>query len=253
MLDRLGPLGETTHMQGALFDKDVLIVVLAYNEEDSIGTVVNELRTKVPGAAVLVVDDGSADGTSDRSLAAGARVVRHPFNLGVAAAETTGLMFAQRNGYGAVVRVDGDGQHAPAFIPELLRALTSADLAIGVRTRGTAGYQATGLRFIGGAFLVWLVRALSGVRVTDVTSGFRGFGPRAVAFFSQHTPNDYPEPESIVMAARAHLSVAEVPVVMRPRETGQSSLTVGRSVFYMVKVTLALLLETLRPPYGSRQ
>jgi glycosyltransferase involved in cell wall biosynthesis len=224
-----------------------VIILLAYNEEASIAATVRELRGQLPAVDVLVVDDGSADATAARAREAGARVVRHPFNLGVAAGESTGLLYALRQGYARALRMDGDGQHDPQSVPLLLTALDAgAELVVGSRFAGVASFQSTWLRRLGSRFIAHLLSSLCRQRITDPTSGFRGFGPQAMRLFSTRFPHDYPEPESVLMASRQHLPIVEVPVRMRSRRAGMSSLTPWRSVFYMAKVSFALLLERFR-------
>ncbi len=224
-----------------------LAVLLAYEEEAAIGRTVEELRRELPEAALLVVDDGSSDRTAAAARAAGARVARHPFNLGVAAAEATGLRYALRHGHPAVVRMDGDGQHDPKSARELLAAVErGAELAVGSRFLEREGFQSSAARRAGNALLARIVSSLCGQSVTDPTSGLRAFGGRAIPFFAERFPHDYPEPESLVWAHRAGLCVEEIPVQMRPRLAGRSSLTPWKSGYYMVKVTLALGLELAR-------
>ena len=223
-----------------------LVVLLAYEEEEAIGRTVSELAGALPAADVLVVDDGSADATAAAARAAGARVVRHPFNLGVAAAEATGLAWASRQGYDAVLRMDGDGQHDPASAPALLEAVArGAELAVGTRFGAIESFRSSAARRAGNRLLSGVVSALCGRRLTDPTSGFRAFGGRALPFFAAHFPHDYPEPDSLVWACRRGFRVEEIPVRMRPRQTGESSLGPLSSAYYMVKVSLALGLELL--------
>ncbi|MHB8418604.1 MAG: glycosyltransferase family 2 protein [Myxococcales bacterium] len=234
-----------------------LAVLLAYEEAASIGRTVAEVARELPSADVLVVDDGSSDGTAEAARAAGARLVRHPFNLGVAAAEATGLRWAVRGGYQAVVRLDGDGQHDPASAHALLEAVAGgAELAVGTRFSGIESFRSTPLRRAGNRLLSGVVSALCGLRLTDPTSGFRAFGGRALPFFAETFPHDYPEPESLLWACRRGFRVQELPVRMRPRTAGESSLSPLGSAYYMVKVSLALGLELLRatpaPPAASR-
>ncbi|WNG39183.1 glycosyltransferase family 2 protein [Archangium violaceum] len=224
-----------------------LIILLAYNEEACIADVVAELRQEMPGIDVAVVDDGSRDETAERARKAGAHVVRHPINLGVAAAEATGLLYALRHGYSHVVRMDGDGQHDPHSVPALLKALEQgAELVVGSRFAGVASFRSTWLRRFGSKLISGLLSSLCKQRITDPTSGFRGFGPRAMRFFSTRFPHDYPEPESVLMASRQHFPIVEVPVKMRSRRAGESSLTAWRSTFYMAKVSFALFMERFR-------
>lgn len=224
-----------------------LIILLAYNEEACIAATVAELRAALPDIDVLVVNDGSADRTEEEARRAGAYVVTHPFNLGVAAGEASGLLFAARRGYRRVVRMDGDGQHDPQFVPALLQALDAgAELVIGSRFAGLDSFRSTLLRRMGNRFLASLLSALCRQKMTDPTSGFRAFGPRAIRYFATTHPHDYPEPESALMAARQGFPIVEVPVRMRPRRTGVSSLTPWKSMFYMAKVSFALLMERVR-------
>lgn len=224
-----------------------LALLLALDEVACIGQAVREVKAALPDADVLVVDDGSEDGTAKEALAAGALVARHPINLGVSAAESTGLEYARRHGYGAVVRMDGDGQHDPAFAGALLDAVRDgADLVVGTRFGEVRSFESTALRRAGNAFLCAVVSALCRQKLTDPTSGFRAFSPRGAAFFAGVHPHDYPEPESLLMAHRQGFRIREVPVRMRPRTSGHSSLTPGRSAYYMVKTSLALTLELLR-------
>ncbi len=223
------------------------MLLLAFREEAAIGATVAEVRAALPGADVLVVDDGSPDRTTEVALSAGARVVRHPFNLGVAAAESTGLRYAARHGYRVALRMDGDGQHDPASAAALLEAVAAgAELAIGTRFGEVATFRSTVVRRAGNRLLARVVSWLAGRDLTDPTSGYRAFGGRALPFFAEHFPHDYPEPESLVWASRQGFALREVPVRMRPRRGGRSSLTPLRSAYYMIKVSLALLLEISR-------
>lgn len=224
-----------------------LIVLLAHNEEACIASTVRELHQRLPDVDVLVVDDGSRDRTAAVARDAGACVVSHPFNLGVAAGESTGLLHALRHGYTRVIRMDGDGQHDPESIPALLAELErGTELVIGSRFAGITSFRSTWLRRFGSGFLSRLLSVLCKQRITDPTSGFRGFGGRAIAYFSRVHPHDYPEPESLLMASRKGFSIQEVAARMRPRRTGVSSLTPWKSAYFMVKVSFALLLERAR-------
>jgi glycosyltransferase involved in cell wall biosynthesis len=223
-------------------------LVLAYNESACIAEVIAELRQAAPQVDLVVIDDGSTDRTAEAARAAGATVLRHPLNLGVAAAEATGLMYAVRRGYTRAVRLDGDGQHDPAFVGPLFDALDAgADVVVGSRYLDLRSFESSSLRRAGGRYLAWLLSALCKMRITDPTSGYRAFSLAAIRSFAASHPHDYPEPESLLLARRRGLEVVEVSVRMRPRKTGRSSITPGRSLYYMVKVSLALTLESLRP------
>jgi glycosyltransferase involved in cell wall biosynthesis len=224
-----------------------LVILLAHDEEAAIAGSIDEVRRELPGTDVLVVDDGSDDRTAELARTAGARVVRHSFNLGVAAAESTGLRFALAHGYDTALRMDGDGQHDATSARALLDAVEAgAELVVGTRYGEVKTYRPSAGRRTGSRILDLLVSRLCGRRFTDPCSGFRAFGGRALPFFAEHFPFDYPEPESLVWACRRGFRVQELPVRMRPRVAGQSSLTPLGSAYYMVKVSLALTLELLR-------
>jgi len=220
-----------------------LVVVPAWNEERNLPAVLVELQRVVPAWDVCVVDDGSTDGTAVKAAAAGAVVLRLPVNLGIGGAVQTGYLWARERGYDVVAQIDGDGQHDPSYLPVALdRIRAGADLVIGSRYLGSGGFQSTALRRAGTRYLSWFLRFRCGARVTDPTSGFRVAGPRAVALFAAHYPNDYPEPEAIAVATRRGLSVEEIPVAMRNRGHGTTSIGPARTIYYLVKVSVALLL-----------
>lgn len=220
------------------------VVVPAFNEERSVGRVVEELYGILPTAEVVVVDDGCTDATAEVALRAGATVVSLPVNLGIGGAVQAGYRYAVRHGYSLAVQVDGDGQHDPREVPRLLKAIESgeADLAIGSRWLGRGDYAAPANRRVGMWVLMWLVQWRTGQKVTDTTSGFRAIGPRALRLFAAAYPIDFPEVESIVMARRAGLTVCEVPVIMSKREYGRSSIGGWRSAYYMARVGMAVVL-----------
>lgn len=229
----------------------ILVILPAYNESRNIARVVNGVRAQLPGADVLVIDDGSFDGTGDEAGAAGAMVLTMPYNVGIGAAVQAGFQFAAGRGYDIVIRNDGDGQHAPAANLDLLDKLRAekADLVVGSRFLGDAGdYGTPWLRRLGSAILARLLSIITGQRVTDPTSGCAAFNRRAIQLFAQAYPHDYPEPEAIVIAHRSGLRQIEIPVQMIRRQHGNSSITPLRSVYYMVKVILAILINLLRRP-----
>ena len=228
----------------------VVALVLAYNEEGSLPGLLCEIAHACPDWEVVVVSDGSIDRTTERARAAGAVVLQLPFNSGVAAAEQTGFLYALQAGADIVVRLDGDGQHPPAEARLVVEALerTAADVVIGSRFLDGEGYQSTPLRRGGIRWLSFLLRRLGGVHVTDPTSGLRAFGRSAFSLLALVYPSGYPEPESNLLLARARLRLSEVPVRMRPRDVGQSSLGGWSSLYYPLKVTFALIVEALRRP-----
>jgi len=223
-------------------------MIPAYNEAESIAQVVAEARAYVPEADVLVISDGSLDGTADAARAAGADVVELPQNLGIGGAVQTGYRYAARRGYRAAVQVDGDGQHDVRELRPLLAAVLSGevDLAVGSRYLEDRGYRGAGIRRAGSWLLSEWVRLLTGRRIHDPTSGFRAAGPRAIELFAHEYPVDYPEVETLVLLSRRGLSIREYPVRMRSRLAGRSSITPLRSVQYMLQVGLAVLIQRLR-------
>jgi glycosyltransferase involved in cell wall biosynthesis len=232
---------------------DTLIIVPARNEAEAIGAVLAELREHVPHYDVVVINDGSTDGTAAVARAAGCRVVDMPFNLGIGGAVQAGFKYAIDRGYAFAVQMDGDGQHPADQIEELIRPVRAGECEVcsGSRFLNGERYDGSAARRQGTRLLSWLCSALSGSRITDATSGFRAFGPRALAYLASYYPADYPEPEAIVLLSRRGMPVREVPVQMRRRQAGRSSIGGARSLYYMTKVCLSLLLAAVKE--GPRQ
>jgi glycosyltransferase involved in cell wall biosynthesis len=226
-----------------------LAIVPARNEEEAVGRVVEELRAFDPELDVLVIDDGSEDGTAASAAAAGAAVVRLPFNLGIGGAVQTGFMYALAGDYDLAVRLDGDGQHDPAELPKLIEPVQRGDADIVVGSRFAASrdsYRPPLARRAGIRFFAGLVSLLVRQRVTDTTSGFQALNRNGIRLFAADYPHDYPEVEATVMVIRHRLRLLEVPVQMREREHGSSSITALRSAYYALKVTLALFVGAFR-------
>jgi len=225
-----------------------LIIIPAYNEAKNIAQVIATTRTSAPLADILVVNDGSADDTAAIARSAGATVISLPYNLGIGGAVQTGYIFANEMGYDVVARLDGDGQHDPAQLTGLIQPVASgeADVVIGSRYVSGQGYQASLSRAIGIKLFATLVSLITGQRFTDTTSGFQAANREAVAFLAEHLPTDYPEIEGLVLLGRAGFRVREVPVTMRPRQAGESSITPFRAAYYVLKVLLAILIGLLR-------
>jgi glycosyltransferase involved in cell wall biosynthesis len=225
-----------------------LAIVPAFNEERAVARVVAEIRSADPGVVVVVVDDGSTDRTAAVAEQAGAIVLRLPFNVGIGAAVQTGYRYAYEHGFAIAVRVDGDGQHDASQLDHLLAPVLAGetDIAVGSRFAGGEGYRSSRSRRLGIRILAWTVSRLVGQRVTDATSGFQAVNRRGIELFARDYPHDYPEVEATVMLFRHRLRVLEVGVSMREREHGRSSITVLRSVYYMVKVLLALAVGIFR-------
>jgi len=227
-----------------------IAIVPAYNEAESIGAVIDELRAADPELEIVVVDDGSTDGTADVAARRGARVLQLPFNLGIGGAVQTGYCFAHEHGFDLALRVDGDGQHDPTQAAALAEAVLAgeADVAVGSRFIGRHGYRSSRSRRFAIRVLAWTVSALTHQRVTDPTSGFQVANRRAIALFAADYPHDYPEVEATVLLAKHKLRRVEVPVAMRERSAGRSSIGAVRSVYYMVKVMLAVFVAMFRKP-----
>jgi len=229
-------------------DEHVLVAIPALNEAASIGRVVRELHELYPELDVLVVDDGSIDGTHARAAAAGATVCRLPFNLGVGGAMRTAFKYALRNEYTVVVQIDGDGQHDPRALRALVECLKSADVVVGARFAGVGDYRAPRARRAAMWLLSAVVSRLAKVRLTDVTSGYRAIGSRAIALFALHYPAEYlgDTVESLVIALRTGHRVEQVPVHMFPRQGGVPSQSSLRAALYLARGLAALGLALVR-------
>jgi len=238
----------STHAEGNTGkDPRVLVAIPAYGEEKSIGGIVSSLRGKLP-YDVVVVNDGSPDGTSAAARNAGAITLDLPCNLGIGGALQTAYLFARDHGYDALVRIDADGQHEAEDIPRVLEPILagSADAVIGSRFLGEKEYRISIPRIFGIRFFRWLVRWNTGYRVTDPTSGFFAINRRLIEFYSHHYPSDYPEVDAYVLMHRLKARTMEVPVRMYERTEGKSSITMYRAMYYMVKVTLSFLINRIR-------
>ena len=230
-------------------DARYLAVVPAYNEAATVAKVVRALHERRPDFDVLVIDDGSTDATAEIAERAGAFVVRHPFNLGIGGAVQSGFTFALENDYDYMVQVDADGQHDPGEIQHLIDAMAAdptLDMVIGSRFIRDGEYPAPISRRTGIHIFAFILSRIVGQRVSDPTSGFRLSNRRAIALFARDYPHDYPEVEAVLMLHFHRLRSAEVPVRMFERGGGVSSLTSGKSVYYMVKVLLAIFVGLLR-------
>ena len=227
----------------------VVAVVPAWNEAGAIGGVVDEIRAFDPVIDVVVVDDASTDDTVRVARAHGATVLALPFNVGIGGAVQTGFRYARDEGYEVALRLDGDGQHAAQELGKLLAPIKAgaADLVVGSRFVDPAGtYRPPFARRMGIRVFARLVSLLGGQKVTDTTSGFSALDRTAIELFATEYPHDYPEVESTLVALRSGLRLAQVQVDMRERQAGTSSITFVRSLYYIVKVTLALLVASLR-------
>jgi glycosyltransferase involved in cell wall biosynthesis len=226
-----------------------IAVVPAFNEQQNVGRVIEEIRAFDPGLDIVVVDDGSVDGTAAVAREHAATVLCLPFNLGIGGAVQTGFRYAFEHGYELAVRVDGDGQHDPAQLDRVIAPVLSgeADIAVGSRfVEASQGYRSSRSRRVGIRLLALVVSRIVGRRVTDTTSGFQALNRKGIALFARDYPHDYPEVEATVMVSRHRLRSIEVPVSMRERSSGRSSITAVRSIYYMLKVLLAIFVGLFR-------
>ena len=225
-----------------------LVIIPAYNESESIKKTVEDIIEKAKDFDYVVINDCSTDNTADICRENGFNFLNLPINLGIGGAVQTGYRYAYENGYDLAVQVDGDGQHDPAFLEEMAQELErqQADMVIGSRFITKEGFQSSFMRRVGIAYFTWLIKLLCGKKITDPTSGLRMIGKNVIRLFAENYPKDYPEPESVVAILRRNMKVVEIPVLMRERQGGTSSIRFGKTVYYMVKVTLAILVERIR-------
>lgn len=226
-----------------------LVVLPAFNEEASLAGVIAEIRASLPGVLCLVVDDGSSDRTADVARSAGVAVAVLPYNLGVGGAMRLGFRYALANGFDNVVQVDADGQHDPAEVRSLVEALDGADLVLGARFAGTGEYDVRGPRRWAMRLFAVVLSRVAKTRLTDTTSGFKASGPKAVRLFADHYPAEYlgDTIEALVIAARAHCVIAQVPVSMRVRIGGVPSHNPLRAAAYLGRAVMALVFALMRP------
>jgi glycosyltransferase involved in cell wall biosynthesis len=229
-------------------DKRILIIVPAYNEAESIGKVISEVRAELPTVDVLVVDDGSTDDTADAARAAGATVASLPYNLGVGGAMRLGYRYAYRHDYDVAIQVDADGQHDPRYIPELVTALDDADLVMGARFAGVGDYRVRGPRAWAMKMLSRVLSMLARTKLTDTTSGFRACGRPLIESFARWYPVEYlgDTIETNVWAIRHGYKVRQVPVAMRTRMAGAPSASPIKATIYLFRALITLLLAFVR-------
>jgi glycosyltransferase involved in cell wall biosynthesis len=228
----------------------ILIIIPAFNERQNIKNTLNEIASIKLKPDVIVIDDGSRDSTAKEAGAVGANVISLPFNLGIGGAVQTGFQYAEIYGYDIAIQVDADGQHDVSFLNTILAPVLegNADMVIGSRfmPRQEKGYKSSFFRRIGIGFFVRLIGLLTGCHIYDPTSGFRCYNKKMIRLFSRHYPHDFPEPEAIVLARKFGARILELPVVMRKRQGGASSIRYFKSLYYMLKVTFAILLDMLK-------
>lgn len=230
----------------------ILIIVPAYNEEVNISGVINDLRENFQEGDILIVNDGSKDKTEFIAKGLGVKVLSLPYNLGIGGAMQAGYRYAKLYDYDIAVQFDGDGQHIASEIKKLISALidNSVDLVVGSRFLNHKDYKPSFFRQIGISFFSFLLSIILGMRVTDTTSGFRAVNKRVINFFSDVCPDDYPEVEALVLLHKEGFKINEVGVNMKQRKGGRSSITPFKSVYYMIKVLLAVLIDLMKRSKG---
>lgn len=231
----------------------VLIIIPAYNEEENIEKVADTIINQFPQYDYVIINDGSKDKTLEICEKKGYNVLNLPINLGIGGAVQTGYLYAQKYKYDIAVQIDGDGQHDVADVEKVIRPVTEekADLVIGSRFLDHEGFQTSRNRRIGIKILSMLIWLCTGKRIKDVTSGFRVVNKKFIGIYGEDYPLDYPEPEALVSAIIYGGKVEEVPVVMKGRAGGESTINFRKSIYYMIKVTLAILIR--RISYGIRR
>lgn len=225
----------------------VLIIIPAYNEAGSIKKLIEEIKNKCPEADYIVLNDCSTDNTETELKNIKANYLKIPVNLGIGGAVQLGYKYARENGYDIAVQVDGDGQHDVAYIDSIITdiKLGKSDIVIGSRFIDKEGFQSTGSRRIGIKILSSLIYLSCGCKVKDATSGFRAAGKEYINIFANEYPDDYPEPEVLVSATLNGARIKEIPVIMRERKEGVSSINFGKSVYYMIKVSIAIIISRI--------
>jgi glycosyltransferase involved in cell wall biosynthesis len=225
-----------------------LIIIPAYNEEKSLKNLIEKIRKEASSFDLIVVNDCSTDATLEKLKDIDVTHLDLPVNLGIGGAMQAGYKYALRENYDIAVQVDGDGQHLPSEISKLETVMekTRADMVIGSRFFRKTTYRQTLSRRLGILLFSFLIKLLTGEAVTDATSGFRLVNRRVIRLFANDYPTDYPEPEVLIPLKRNGFKIIETPVIMNSRSSGRSSITAVKSVYYMVKVIFAMLIEKIR-------
>lgn len=234
-------------------DNKVLIIIPAHNEEDNIEGVINACRSKCPYCDILVVNDYSQDKTEMILNLQKVNYISLPINLGIGGAIQAGYRYAKKNQYDIAIQVDGDNQHDVSYVGQMIKIIQNekSDIVIGSRFITKEGFQSTASRRFGINFLSFLIWLCTGKKIYDVTSGFRAVNKYFIDFYANNYPDDYPEPEAIVAAVMHNGRIKEIPVIMHERGGGKSSITFKRSIYYMIKVSLAIII--CRISFGIRR
>lgn len=235
--------------------KKKLIIIPAFNEEENIEKTIEDIEKNAPEFDYIIINDCSKDRTGEICKANNYNVINLPVNLGIGGAVQTGYMYGYRKGYDMAVQVDGDGQHDPLFLKEMAEYMEKhqSDMVIGSRFIDKKGFQSSGARRLGIKYFTVLIALMTGKKITDPTSGLRMVNRTIMKIFAEDYPKDYPEPESVVSVLKNKMHVLEIPVVMRARSGGVSSISPKKSVYYMIKVTLAILIERIRKGYKEER
>lgn len=225
-----------------------LVIIPAYNEEKSLEKAVRDIKENAPSFDYVIINDCSTDHTMELCREKKLHVLKLPTNLGIGGAVQTGYIYAMQQGYDIVVQFDGDAQHDAKYLEKMKEHMQheKADMVIGSRFIDKVGFQSSGIRRVGIRYFTKLINALTRTTITDPTSGMRMAGKDVIAIFAENYPKDYPEPESVVAILKQGKRIVEYPVVMRERTEGISSISFRRSIYYMIKVTLAILMENMR-------
>ena len=222
-------------------NQKVLIIIPAYNEAKNIEKTVQTLTSTNPNVDYIIINDGSTDNTFDICRKNKFNVLNLPINMGIGCAVQTGYKYALNNGYDVAIQYDGDGQHNPIYIEKLLKTLNEGyDMVIGSRFIDKKGFQSSFMRRICIKWISFVIKILIRKKSSDPTSGFRACNRNLIEFFANNYPSDYPEPETFVSSSLHGFKIIDVPVIMKERENGKSSISFFKSIYYMIKVTLAL-------------
>jgi glycosyltransferase involved in cell wall biosynthesis len=232
----------------------ICIIIPAYNEAATLGSIIRSVRENRPEADIVVVNDASIDGTAAVARSFGVPVLDLPINLGIGGAMQTGFQYASRRGYDIAMQIDGDGQHDPKFISRVLDPILTgqADMVIGSRFLKKIGYTSSFIRLFGIRFFAWLIGMMTNQRIYDATSGYRAYNKQALEFAASYYPSDFPEPESIVQFLRNGFRIKEVPVVMRGRQGGVSSVRIPKGMYFVATNTLAIVVTTFKRRVRAR-
>lgn len=225
-----------------------LVIIPAFNEEGNLEKTVKDIKDNAPDFDYVIINDCSTDKTLEMCRRHGFSYLNLPVNLGIGGAVQTGYRYAYYHGYDIAVQFDGDGQHSAAHLENMVTTLidTESDMVIGSRFIEKEGFQSSGLRRIGIKYFTGLIKLLTGKKITDPTSGMRMVNKKLLEKFTDEYPKDYPEPESVVTILSEKYKVTEIPVVMNEREEGVSSISLKNSVYYMIKVSFAILIARMK-------